>query len=307
MHPGRNPSKSSLQLARLTALALCVALAACSAPEQIVLEKQPEGEFRIMPPNPLVGNELNLAWGGDAASPRSSAQLASDESEGYSIIWSVNGNKIGRGKSLQAGLFRRGDRVSIRLEGDPVSQERAFTIIGNSPPEIRNVSVSRSPENPNVAVALFDARDPDSDRLLHHFEWTVDGVLIEGHDSPELALDAHSRGQAIAVRISTSDGELAATRESTGAQLENHPPAIEIGASPRIVERDGDPWAELDLAATDSDGDDVEIRVSGDVEWDANTGTLSWQLGEGDKPFDVTILATDVRGATAERRARLKR
>jgi hypothetical protein len=254
-----------------------------------------------------VGNELSLAWSGDANSPRSSAQLASDESDGYSIIWLVNGNNMGRGESLQAGLFRRGDRVSIRFEGDPVSHERAFTVIGNSPPEIRNVSVSRSTDNPNVAVALFDARDPDGDRLLHHFEWTVDGAMVEGHDSPELALDARTRGQSIAVRVSTSDGEHAVSRVSTGAQFENHPPAIEIGASPRIVERDGNPWAELDLAATDADGDDIEIRVSGDVEWDAETGTLSWQLGEGDKPFDVTILATDVRGATAERRARLKR
>lgn len=309
METARSTGSGVRAMARLAALCACIALAACSgqAPEEVVQQESNSGEFRIMPPSPLAGNELQLVWGNDAQSPRSSTAFASDESDGYSIIWQVNGNKIGRGHSLAAGLVRRGDRVSVHFEDDPEGHERAAVIIGNSPPEIRNVSVSRSERDPNLAVALFDARDADHDALKHHFEWTVDGELVEGHDLPELPLDGRSRGQEIVVRVSTSDGEFAASRSSSGALFENHPPAIDIAGAPRIVDREDGPWAELDLVTADADGDAVEVEVKGDVVWDDATSMISWKLAEGDEPFDVTIVATDARGASAERRTRLKR
>lgn len=304
----RPTASASRALMRLSTLCACAVLAACSASEEVARQQTNAGEFRIMPPSPLAGNELSLAFGQDATGPRATATFASDKSEGYAIIWSVNGNKVSRGHSLAPGLIRRGDRVSVRFEDDPISHERAAVVVGNSPPEIRNVSISRSEDNPNVAVALFDARDPDGDRLRHHFEWTVDGEIVADHDLPELPLDSRHRGQAIKVRVSTSDGELASSRESTLARLENHPPAVEIGGAARIVDRDGEPWAEIDVSTRDDDGDAVEVKVTGtDIEWNAATGILSWKLGQGTEPFDVTIVATDAQGASAERRTRLKR
>jgi hypothetical protein len=284
-------------------------VAGCSGPEPAAeVNSATAGEFRILPAFPLAGNELGLAWADDAAGARSAVVASSDGSDGYEIIWSVNGNKIVRGLSMQSGYARRGDRVSVRLEGDPVDRERAFVVIGNSPPEIQGVSVSRSATDPNLAVAQFAAKDPDGDRLRHHFEWSIDGQLVSGHDTPSLPLDERSRGQEIAVRLSTSDGELAVSRSSTAARLENHAPQLRVGDMPRILE-DGDRrWAELDLSATDADGDAVEIRVTSDHgAWNPATGVLSWDLAEGIEEFVVTVRATDPTGGSAERQVRLKR
>jgi hypothetical protein len=108
--------------------------------------------------------------------------------------------------------------------------------------------------------------------------------------------------------MSTSDGELAVSRSSTSAHLENHPPQIAVGGIPEIFE-DGDRrWAELDLTANDADGDAVEITVTGEhATWNANTGRLSWDLAEGNQEFDVLVRAVDPSGGSAEQKVRLKR
>lgn len=181
-------------------------------------------------------------------------------------------------------------------------------IVGNSPPEIQAVSVVRNPARPDLATATFSSIDPDGDSLEHHFEWFVDGELVTGVDSATFPIQDRHRGQELAVRVSSSDGELAVSRRSTAAAFQNHPPALVIGTAPQIVESDEARWAELSISATDDDEDPVRIQASGEhASYDASTGILRWPLKNGTEEFVVRLTATDASGATAEQTLRLKR
>lgn len=295
-------------LAIAGAVGLACALSACSGSTDTPQAAQPQatGEYRILPANPLAANELHFV----APGRNGQASLAAvDESRaGRSILWSVNGQPVGRGESLQPGMFRRGDRVGARFEQDAEDVERAFVIIENSPPSVNAVSVSRDPARTEVAVAHFSAVDPDGDALTYHYEWSVGGGVMPGNDSAEYSLAGQNRGMEIAVRVSASDGQLVASRASTIARLQNHPPVLQIGSLPAVVELDEGRQAELSLSASDPDADAVTISVEGpNALYDAKRQVLYWTLAEGTEEFELTLRARDASGATSERTLRLKR
>ena len=263
--------------------------------------------FQILPEAPLVGNELRLAYGLSPAA-MGSALTEPGDNGGSGVIWSVNGQDVGRGLSLAPGLFHRRDRVSVRLEQDDVSVERSFVIIGNSPPEIRGRSIRRDAGRPDVALADFSATDPDGDRLTHHFTWSVDDRIVEDCDGPEYRLDGRSRGQSISVTMRSSDGEFTTSRNSSPARLENHAPELSVAAQPRIVSDDGGEWAELALAISDPDADPLLVEIIGDyASFDQARGLLRWPLSDGSERFSVTVRVTDAIGGVTERDLQLRR
>jgi len=263
--------------------------------------------FKILPEAPLAGNELRLAYGSSpVAMGNTLASANGGEDSGF--VWSVNGHNVGRGLSLAPGLFHRRDRVSVRLVEDDLSAERAFVVIGNSPPEIHGVSIRRDTNNPDLAIAEFSANDPDGDRITYEFEWSVDGNIVSDSDGFELRLDDRSRGQEILVTLRASDDELTVSRSSSAARLENHAPELTVASLPQITEGDDGRWAELGVSVSDADGDVLTIAVAGDhVSFDESAGVLRWNLVEGTEEFTVTVRVSDPTGGSAERELRLKR
>ena len=283
-------------------------LASCSGPaDQDDRVAGNDAGFQILPESPLAGNELRLAYGlNPAAMGTGLSETEGGEQSGF--IWSVNGQKVGRGLSLAPGLFSRRDRVSVRLEEDENSVERAFVIIGNSPPEIHGVSIRRDAEDPDLAVAEFSALDPDGDRIEYQFEWSVDGTVVKNADESELRLDDRSRGAEILVTLWASDDELTVSRSSSPARLENHAPELTVASLPQIKDGDDGQWAELGISFSDADDDALEVEVSGDyVTFDEATGVLRWDLVKGTEEFTVLVRVSDSTGGTAERELRLKR
>jgi hypothetical protein len=290
------------------ALLSVLTLASCSGPaDKDDRTAGNDAGYQILPAAPLAANELRLAYGLNPVA-MGNALTAAGGGEESGFIWSVNGQKVGRGLSLGPGLFRRRDRVSVRLEPDDISVERAFVIIGNSPPEIYGVSVRRDTDNPDLAVAEFSAADPDGDRIVYEFEWSVDGTIVENADGFELRVDNRSRGQEILVKLRVSDDELTVSRTSSPARLENHAPELSVASLPQILESDDGRWAELGISASDADGDALEIEVTGDhVSFDEVASVMRWELAEGTEEFAVTVRVSDPTGGTAERELRLKR
>ena len=306
MHaPGRTGSRVSQHCLAVLGL---VMLASCSGPaDKVDRIATNDAGFQILPEMPLSGNELRLAYG---LSPAAMGGTLSDteDGDGSGFIWSVNGQNVGRGLSLTPGLFRRGDRVSVRLKEDDMSVERSFVIIGNSPPEIHGVSIRRDAARPDIAMADFSATDPDGDRLTHHFTWSVDGEIVKNCDGPEYRLDDQDRGQSVSVVLRSSDGELTTSRTSSPALLENHAPELSVAAQPRIIASDDGQWAELALSMSDPDADPCQVEVIGDyASFDAERSLLRWPLHEGNEEFSVVVRVTDDAGGTTERELRLKR
>ncbi|RKZ11878.1 hypothetical protein DRQ32_04940 [bacterium] len=288
----------------LTILVLALTVAGCGEPavDSTSAKQSADAAWRISPTQPLAGNQLRVQ-----RSTASGVQLVSAGGlEDSDLLWSVNGESVGRGPSISPGLYGRGDRVSVRLASDAEETERAWVVVGNTPPEIQGLSVTRDPTNPSIARVILGVTDSDGDELKVNCIWNVDGVVLSNASGTEIQIAENAR--EISVTVVVSAGERTVSRSSTAAVVVDHAPTLEIAEAPSIIDEGGERWAELEIHASSLDPGELRIEVrGGPAYYDAARGAIRWPLIDGSEEFKVTVRVISTANATAERTLILKR
>ncbi|MDP9246400.1 MAG: YncE family protein [Chloroflexota bacterium] len=117
-----------------------------------------------------------------------------------------------------AGLAVVGTQTYVALNGS-----NAVALLGNSAPVVDSVTVSPSSARTNDTLAAsVAAHDADGDTLTYAFQWTRNGVDISAATTATLDLSVAGtgeRGDAIAVRVTASDGTLSSAPLTSSALL----------------------------------------------------------------------------------------
>ncbi len=166
--------------------------------------------------------------------------------------------------------------VTNALGGDVT----VIPITTNRPPAMVSVTIApTSPDTDDVLAATAVAQDQDGDALTYAYQWTKNGDDIAGATGATLDLGVSGngdRGDAIAVRVTASDGgATSAPLTSAAVTVLNTPPVV-ISAT---------------VAPTSPDTDDVltATAVAKDLDGDALTYSYQWTRG-----------GADIAGATGE-------
>ena len=109
--------------------------------------------------------------------------------------------------SKPAGLAIVGSATYVALNGTS-----SVAVLGNSAPVVDRVAISPAqPRTNDTLTATVTARDADGDALTYAYQWIRNGADISGATAATLDLSVAGngdRGDAIAVRVTASDGAL---------------------------------------------------------------------------------------------------
>lgn len=273
-------------------LFLALSIQACgrapAAPEHPEHKEAAPFTVSLIPESPRAGDALRaVVTGGDDISFR----------------WERNGEAMENSADVLATIgFRKGDRVGVVVtsSGREASAEAALL---NSPPVIRSVEISPKSFNRSTGVkAAPDANDTDNDRIEYGYEWYVNNERVFEESGAALDGRYFKRGDAVSVRVVSSDREgSSAFRTDAGAAT---------NAQPRFVsEPPGDFSGQFLYSpkASDPDGDEVKISVAkGPEGMKMEGGRLEWDTKGRKGTFEVVLSADDGNGGEAFQRFELK-
>jgi len=177
-----------------------------------------------------------------------------------------------------AGLAFAGTQLYVALNGSG-----AVALVGNGAPVVDSVAVAPAqPRTNDILTATVVAHDPDGDPLTFAYQWTRNGTDLAGATSASLDLSVAGhgdRGDAIAVRVTASDGSLtSAPFASTAVVVQDTAPVASVTLSP------SSPTTNTVLVATanasDADGDPLTL-------------TYTWSVNGVVKRTTVTAASTD--------------
>ena len=129
------------------------------------------------------------------------------------FVWSIEGDRVrARSDAVRFPSARKGDRIEVRLTATDSnglkSEAAAFVRVGNQPPSILGVDLSRRDlsEPGSVLEASVQSHDPDGDELRLIYEWRVNGRRVPGRLS-SIETDDFRRGDEIQVMVIADDGD----------------------------------------------------------------------------------------------------
>lgn len=262
------------------------------------------GGVSILPADPAGFHELRASAG-------SVASLGSTRPAGTGITfqWSVNGQVVHTGPTLEPHRFGPEDTVTLRAEVTDASGPRtlgeATVQIRNSAPEIHVVNLQRDRQDPQTLVALADARDADGETLELHYQWEIDGKTARAKGDRFPVQDLQP-GQRVTVTVVADDGRSTSEARRSGAfTLDNRPPRITVADSGTVrTLEDGTRLVSFTISTDDPDQDDLRVEFPGapaGLSWDPATGTVSWPLAADAREGSVMARVTDAAGASVER------
>ena len=209
-----------------------------------------------------------------------------------------------------AGLAFIGTQLYVALNGSA-----AVALLGNGAPVVDSVAIAPAqPRTNDTLTATVVAHDPDGDPLTFAYQWMRNGTDLAGATSVSLDLSVAGhgdRGDAIAVRVTASDGSLtSAPVTSTAVIIQDTAPVASVSLSPTS------PTTNTVLVATanasDADGDPLTLTYAWSVNGIVKRTTVTaaptdtfdlGQPGNGNKGDLVTVdlVASDgtLRSATA--------
>lgn len=278
------------------------AVRADNAPPQI-------RSLSIVPSEPRPGDEVQ-------------AQFSVNDPDGdvthMRFVWTADGDTIrgGHGGSLELANFVKGTRIEVQAVASDGRQDSApataHAKIANSAPEITGVRLEPAEgiRAGTPVVAVVDAEDLDGDPVSIHYQWLVNGRVLErGGDGPSFDTTGLQRGDTIAVRVVADDGD----DESDGwptpsLALANSAPEITSTPPPGMA---ADGSYRYMLAASDPDGDRA-LRFAlasgpAGARVDPVVGEFVWSPSfeqAGTHPIEVVV--TDGHGGEARQRFEVK-
>lgn len=196
---------------------------------------------------------------------------------GYTTRWLVNDEVVdGAASETFAGGFARGD--SVRCELTPFDGDDSGAAVTSDPVQIVNApptldAVSIGPESPintdEVSATLGIAVDPDGDPISFEYSWRVDGRVASTAET--LVSSRFARGNEILLVVTPTDGmDPGLPVTSNSVEGGNNPPEIvSVALVPGTLYTDT--TAEVELRATDADGDETTASV----EWFVNGSKIT--------------------------------
>ncbi len=168
----------------------------------------------------------------------------------------------------------------------------------NLPPTIESITIEPSPLTTTTdALAQVDAQDPERQHVDIDYAWWINDRELLAETSERLPSSYFSKGDAIRLQVTISDGEYDQQREIS-TTVGNSPPVFV--ADPRSVKQlDG-----YALEVTDPDGDDIRFRIEDaprGMSIHPTQGLLSYK-GSADEPggdYTVKVYAEDEDKAAA--------
>lgn len=272
-------------------LFLALSMQACGrAPVPSATEHGKTGTFSVslIPEAPRAGDVVRaVVTGGDEVSFR----------------WEHNGEAVENiAEVLDTSGFRKGERVGVVVTSGG-REASAESVLLNSPPVIRSVDISPKPFNKFTGVkAVADGRDPDNDAIEYEYEWYVNNEKV--YEESGAALDGRyfKRGDAVSVRVVSSD------REGAGAFRTDAGSAV--NAQPRFASEPPGDFSGQFLyfpKASDLDGDEVKFTVvKGPEGMKTEGGRVEWDTKGRKGAFEVVLSADDGNGGEAFQRFELK-
>lgn len=242
----------------------------------------------ILPENPTSADCLRLVIHGI---PARSA-----------IVWKVNDVTVATGTrtELCGDKFKRDDTVSVSV-GYEEQGGAAAVIIGNSPPEI--VDISSTPEQIFAGVDISVspvAKDADDDQVDFFYQWLINGEEAPGLTEAVLPGSAFKKGDTIQVRIIANDFfDDGPPYYSYEQQIPNAPPVITSLPPQEITSLD----YQYQVEVVDPDDTGFKFRLDEAPEGmsiDESTGLIKWSLVEAlPGEHTIAVIATDADGAEA--------
>ena len=129
------------------------------------------------------------------------------------FAWSIGGERVrARSDAVRFPAARKGERIEVRVTATNshglTSEAAAFIRVGNQPPSVLGVDLSRRDlsEPGSVLEASVQSHDPDGDELRLIYEWRVNGRRVPGRLSSIETSDLR-RGDEIQVVVIADDGD----------------------------------------------------------------------------------------------------
>ena len=142
--------------------------------------------------------------------------------------WLVNGTDAGRGETLPADRYRRGDKiqatVKLRAAAGEENLSTAEVVAINALPTVVGARIEpKAPTNGSTVRVTAEGEDPDGDPVTFNYKWYVNDVVVSG-DTDSLILKDVKRGSRIHVAVTPNDGfGDGAWRYSPRYQVQNAP------------------------------------------------------------------------------------
>ena len=168
----------------------------------------------------------------------------------------------------------------------------------NHPPRITAVPFKDPHVHAGMDIEVApEAEDPEFDLVSFSYQWFVNGEPLPDIDGPVLPRDHFQRGDAIAVRVTPSDGKI------EGASFTSKPLTIP-DAPPVFVTQPPTQFTEATFSyaarAEDPDGDSLSYSLASAPQGmtiDPETGLVQWPLDSGQKGrYEVRIVVQDNHG-----------
>jgi hypothetical protein len=230
----------------------------------------------ISPSSPTVTDTLTCSYSGYSD--------ADGDADASTYEWTVEGTTVGTSSTL-AGVFIAGNIVACTVTpddgkdtGTPVDD--TATIV-NTPPQVTSVALTPSEAYTNdTLTATVTTSDDDADAVTVSYAWYVDGTLVAETGSSLSGATHFDKGQDVYVEATPNDGtdDGAAVASGTVTVLNSPPEAPTVSISPADPASTDDLLCEVDVAASDDDGDSVTYTMAWSVDGASlsSTSTTAW-------------------------------
>jgi len=240
---------------------------------------------------------------GVMATVRVDAVDVDGDSLSYGYEWKIDGQRVGGGdQTLALSDVHKGQKleVTVVVRDRRLETRKSLTeTIGNSPPVVESIDLSRS--GPEAVLATPRAKDRDHDAIEFRYRWSINDQYAEG-DGPVFDVSDLKMGDKLQVEVTPADEEDEGIPSMSKIfSLENAAPIFT--SSPKSISIEGNTLT-YQVRAEDPDRSQrlryrLEEGPDGMV-LDPLLGELSWtpsatQTGE----FPVRIVVEDLNGGAA--------
>jgi hypothetical protein len=239
------------------------------------------------------------------------AEDADGDAVSISYGWTINGVDAGISADvLPQGAFVRGDQLACTATPSDGSEAGAAdsraTTVGNAVPVVSFASISPgAPATDGVISGSVSGIDADGDSLAASWDWYVNGVAVVTGGGSSLSGASFDRDDVVFAVVTVNDGDDDSAPFTTApvTVANTAPTAPEVVMAPVWAEEGDSLICEIDVEATDLDGDTLAyaftwtrdgVPWTGDVATTTHAGdTIDGADVFGDEVWACEAVATD--------------